>query len=144
MGEIYQAKRGSPPSATTAETRVGQGKLPWVRLRDNRSPWETHTLRLVPAKYGQHTGYHKVTTLHKRKARRKRSFQRWDTRTAKLGNAALAQIRLRREPEPRMVRFDRWQIKVRDRITGDTSDWTTVRSLRDAIRRLAVTFREAA
>jgi hypothetical protein len=85
-----------------------------------------------------------VTTLHKRKARRKRSFQHWDTRTANLGNAALAQIRLRREPEPRMVRFDRWQIKVRDRITGDTSDWTTVRSLRDATRRLAVTFREAA
>ena len=83
-------------------------------------------------------------TLHKRKARRKRSFQQWDTRTAKLGNAALARIRLRREPEPRMVRFDRWQIAVRSRVTGESSGWVTVRSLRDAIRRLAVTFREAA
>jgi len=78
-----------------------------------------------------------MTALPKRKARRKRDFRAWDKRTAALGNAALAEIRLSREPEPRMVRWNRFAVTVTDRLTGERSTFE-LRSLRDTMRRLTI------
>jgi hypothetical protein len=80
-----------------------------------------------------------VNTPHKRKARR-RNWKAWDSRTAVLGNAALAEIRMSREPEPRMVRWHRFRIRVYDDLTGESHQFRMT-SLRDVMRRLSVMLR---
>lgn len=77
-----------------------------------------------------------MTTPRKRKMRR-RNWKEWDRNTAKLGNDELAIIRMSREPEPRMVRWNRFEIVVVDRLTGERGSFE-LRSLRDAVKRLAV------
>lgn len=68
----------------------------------------------------------------------------WTRERSLLANAAKAAKRIAAGPgEPKMLRFDRWQIRLRDRVTGEASGWITVRGLRDATRRLAVAMRYA-
>ena len=77
-----------------------------------------------------------MTSLGKRKARR-RNWKAWDSRTSALGNAALARIRLSCEPEPRMVKWHRFRIRVYDDLVGESHQFRLV-SLRDTMRRLSV------
>ena len=84
--------------------------------------------------------------MNRQHLRRRRAWRTstWTKERSRRANAAKAKLRASGDRgEPPMTRFDRWQIKVRDRSTGETSGWVTVRGLRDATRRLAVTFREA-
>ena len=78
---------------------------------------------------------------HKRRAGRnnREARQKW----SRNANAAKARLRMERdrvEPEPKMQRWNRFEITVKDRLTGETGSFE-LRSLRDCARRLAVVMR---
>jgi hypothetical protein len=78
----------------------------------------------------------------KRKMRR-RNGKYWTKETSRLAHEAKARKRMASpppEPEPSMVKWNRFEIVVRDRLTGETGCFE-LRSLRDAGRRLAAVVR---
>ena len=77
-----------------------------------------------------------MTSLGKRKARR-RNWKAWTPRTSALAHAAKARLRMQNEPEPRMVKWHRFRIRVYDDLVGESHQFRLV-SLRDTMRRLSV------
>ena len=70
---------------------------------------------------------------------RRRNWKHWTPETSRLAHEAKARKRMANpvEREPRMIRWNRLEIVVHDRLTGETGSFE-LRSLRDAVRRLSL------